>query len=426
MDEPTALEDIYAATDAVVAEATAAATAEGSAAEESAAPESETAVVETDESEEAAEESTDESAEETDIEPELSEDFSDLLSDIPTTESLLNEHKRVPTATKEALTSLAEGWRLDREKLDAIGGADAVEVLKPLAQVLTSAEPDEQSRIGAWSQLYAANPETAMLMMMDVSEFLMNDSGDPRYKAIAEKGDVVLERVFGRTAEHIRDLIKLEEGGYVDVKNDLTLLQSEGTGSSLYKKLEDKLAESTLRINELTRLVENPELIGDNSAPLKAMESELNKRITEGIAPFRERGKWTEDSKLTQIALRGIMAELKESDEYKNASTFVRQFGQFDADKMPLGLRTALNTLVRKATGRFGDDVISINKEWRERSQTSDNAVVKEKVDREVKPKAEPISTESQYWNGSIPLDPNLAKIYQTTDSVVREAAKAR
>ena len=332
--ELTALRE---ARDAVIAEP--AAEEAESAVIEDTATEVEDAATDADEVETAVEDETVEVDAETDeteaadeTEEASDDSFDDLLEDIPSNEAILNAHKRIPQATKDALVEFADGWRNTKAQLDSLGGEEGVKLLTPLSSVLTKAEITEADSYDALAPLLVTNP-TAMVEVLKYAAEGVLFNTDPAFKVMAEQGDKVLQNRFGEgyDAERIEKLVALEKSGYIDSDADFDTLKAQGVDSDLFQSQQTKLTEASDRIKELENLVKNPHLIEQKSAQQvnaqKDLETELTTRVSQSVTPFRERGRWGEASPLTQLAMRDVLNTLKDSPDYKEAAKLVSQYG---------------------------------------------------------------------------------------------------
>ena len=380
---------------------------------------SETTELDTTESETVDDESTEsEEVIETD-----DSNFQDLLDEIPSNDQILKTHTRIANSAKEDLVRFADGWRNTKATLDTIGGEKGAEILQPLAQILLSPDVGSNDTFEAWSSIVATNPVAAHQMLFDgAANLLFTKENTPMAREMSKYGDAVLEQRFGDgvNADKIDKLLMLEKGGYINLDEDLQLLQAEGTDSSLFQQQQTILEEQQRKIQELTDLVNNPEKITQQTVAstnaMKDFEAELQQRINTGITPFRERGRWGEESALTKTVMRGLVAELKESGEYKEALSFVRQYGSIkQGDIIPFPLEQKLYTLVNKAKGKFSAEVMAINKELRALAETSQNAKVKEEVKEVTKPKAVPVAPSRTFSNNPFGL-PELEAIYAESD----------
>ena len=370
-----------------------------------------------DESEEAA----------TDTDETSDDSFDDLLEDIPSNEAILNAHKRIPQATKDALVEYADGWRQTKAQLDGIGGEQGAKLLTPLSTVLTKAEITESDSYDALAPVLVTNP-TAMVEVLKYAAEGVLFNTDPAFKQMAEQGDKVLQNRFGEgyNAERIEKLVALEQGGYIDSDADFDTLKAQGVDSDLYQAQQTKLNEQKEQIAKLENLVNNPHLIEQKTSQQvnaqKDLETELTTRVSQSVTPFRERGRWGETSPLTQLAMRDVLNSLKDTPDYKEAAKLVSQYGNLkNGESIPFPVEAKLSNLVRQAKGKFGELVLAINKERRVIDESSSNATIKKEV-KETVPKAEVIASTSHYDNG-IPIDPEIAKLRAIRDAALAQAA---
>lgn len=361
-----------------------------------------------------------------DIEEASDDSFDDLLDDIPSNEAILNAHKRIPQATKDALVQYADGWRQTKQQIDSIGGEQGIKLLSPLSNALTKAEITEADSYDALAPLLVTNP-TAMVEVLKYAAEGVLFNQDPAFKPMAEQGDKVLQGRFGEgyTAERIEKLVALEQSGYIDSTVDFETLQAQGVDSDLFQTQQQKLTEADTRIKELENLVNNPHLIEQKSAQqtnaLKDLDVELSQRVIQSVTPFRERGRWAETSPLTQVVTENILNTLKNTPEYKEAVKFVSQYGNLkQGDTIPYPIQTKLDVLSRMAKGKFGELVSAINKERRMVDESSTNAVIAKKV-KETVPKAEVIKSTEEYVSG-IPIHSEVQKLRAIRDAAIASA----
>lgn len=376
------------------------------------------------EEEEGEEAGTDDTA---DTAEEASDDsFDDLLQEIPSNETILNAHKRIPQATKDALVEYASLARDANAKIDALGGDTGVELLSPLANVLTKAEITEHDSYAAIAPLIVANSTGTVEMLKWASKNILFNT-DPNFKPMAHEGDEVLQNRFGTgyTAERIDKLVKLEQSGYIDANADFETLQAAGVDNELFQSQQATLAEQTARITELENLVNNPHLIERKTAQQvnaqKDLETELSRAVSQSVTPFRERGRWGEQSPLTQVVTENILNVLKNTPEYKEAAHFVAQFGSLkQGDVIPHAIQVKLNTLTNMAKGKFGEMVRAINAERRSMDERSSNVAIKEKA-KETVPTAQPMVSQDHYASG-IPLHSGVAQLQAIRDAAIAGA----
>lgn len=328
---------------------------------------------------------------ETDTDDADQEDFAPL-DEIPTAEELQKFPRTNPEA-KAKMVELADGWRETKVKLESVGGEKGVEVLQPLAQILTKAEASNEELDTALSSILNENQEVGTQLLAAGAYLMLNYADDPKIKsygdriaqftfgatpeALREIGSVVKE--FDTNAEHIKDLLKLEAAGMItDADHDA--FRANYGGSELYDK---QLAEIERLKAENATIKANPqallEPIVDSSQAVRDFEQTLLERIETGVAPIRETGRWTADMVLAKTVNDAIMASLRDEPEYKEALKVLRRDGDFRKDN--LAMTTALATLSGKAKGRFQQAVRGINADLRKISETSLNA--KRKVDTE-------------------------------------------
>lgn len=376
-------------------------------------------------------------AEESEVEPEESatdtdetsdDSFDDLLEDIPSNEAILNTHKRIPQATKDALVEYATMARETKAQIESVGGEEGIKLLAPLSNVLTKAEVTADDALNALAPLLRTNPD-AMADVFALASRVVLFTDDPNFRQFAERGDAVLQTRFGEgyDAARIEKLVALEQSGYIDSNADYESLQAEGVDSKLFQTQQETLNEQKQRIQELENLVNNPHLIEQKTTQQvnaqKDLETELTARVAQSVTPFRERGRWGETSPLTQLAMRDVLNSLKDTPDYKEAAKLVSQYGHLKSgESIPFPVEAKLSTLVRQAKGKFGELVLAINKERRVIDESSSNATIKEKV-KETVPKAEEIKP-TLYYNNGVPIDPDVAKLRAEFDAAVAQASR--
>lgn len=379
------------------------------------------------ETDEAAEESveTDDAAETDDTEPVGHDDeLSALLEDIPSPESINAEFNRVPLAARERMISLADGWRQDRALIEEIGGRDTAEILKPIADMLHKSERSSDDLVSALGSLATMNPlATAELLVKGANEVLFNTDQSPAMRDAAMAGDAVLEARFGEgvTAEHIEKLVMLEQGGYIDVENDMSILESEGTGSKLFESQKAVIDNQNAKIAELENLIKNPDQIKKDTGSSRLLDTELERRFSEGTEPFRERVRWGKDSALMQIASKAILSDLRNDPEYKEAVALAKQAGQL-GEKLPTAVERKLYVLTNKAKAKFAEYATGVNKDVAGMAQTSQNAKLS-KESPKVTPKPVVLqNVPTSTFGGVLSIDDKLAAIYGETDNKLRAA----
>jgi hypothetical protein len=343
--------------------------------------------------------------------------FQDLLEDIPSDETLKTVMNRIPQASKDAMVQLRDGWKADREILESLGGTDGAKVFQPVAEMLNKAEastPDFQAGVKAMFEVNA--PATVGMIAEAAEELLFNRESSPDARAVAKLGDAILTNRFGVTSTDIEKYALLQKGGF-NVDEELEIWNNEGSRSTLFENQAKTISEQETKIQELTRLVENPDLItqGTNTNAVKDLDDEIAKRVAEGIVPFRDRVRWEQGSPLERLTLQALTAELKDSPEYKEAVKFVTKSGSLRAgDVIPQTVERLLYLITQKSKGRFGTEAVEINKQLRKLSDTSLNAK-REKEVKETKPKSVAVSAPSHNAAASMygqTLGEELAALY--------------
>ncbi len=325
-----------------------------------------------------------ESAEE--LEEESADNFQDLLDPIPTPESLLAKHKRIPQETKDELVNLVTNWRQTHEQLQKFGGEEGVKVFEPVINLIRDPSPSQEAVQDAYAALFGANQQATLQMTFETARFFLSD--EAKQMGHGAIGDRILESVFGVDGQTIRDYIQLEKAGYIDRENDLKLLDSEGVGSSLFEKQQSEIDQLRAELREANERIANPEklLKKEQVEATTSFEEKVVNRITEATDPFVERGRWGKDSPLTKVVRNALVAELKNEPEFKSAIKAVQQNGENYA------IQQAVNTLVNKAKARMDNYNREINGQFKQRTETSRNAVVKEKVEQ-TRPKSESLKS---------------------------------
>jgi len=427
MDIESELQALAEARDSAMSEAAAVDT-ESPAIEEDAVAEVDDAAADVEEVEVAEESEAEPEESATDTDETSDDSFDDLLEDIPSNEAILNTHKRIPQATKDALVEYATMAWETKAQIESVGGEEGIKLLAPLSNVLTKAEVTADDALNALAPLLRTNPD-AMADVFALASRVVLFTDDPNFRQFAERGDAVLQTRFGEgyDAARIEKLVALEQSGYIDSNADFESLQAEGVDSKLFQTQQETLNEQKQRIQELENLVNNPHLIEQKTTQQvnaqKDLETELTARVAQSVTPFRERGRWGEASPLTQLAMRDVLNSLKDTPDYKEAAKLVSQYGHLKSgESIPFPVEAKLSTLVRQAKGKFGELVLAINKERRVIDESSSNATIKEKV-KETVPKAEEIKP-TLYYNNGVPIDPDVAKLRAEFDAAVAQAGR--
>mgnify|MGYP001445056651 FL=1 len=427
MDIESELQALAEARDSAMSEAATVDT-ESPAIEEDAVAEVDDAAADVEEVEVAEESEAEPEESATDTDETSDDSFDDLLEDIPSNEAILNTHKRIPQATKDALVEYATMARETKAQIESVGGEEGIKLLAPLSNVLTKAEVTADDALNALAPLLRTNPD-AMADVFALASRVVLFTDDPNFRQFAERGDAVLQTRFGEgyDAARIEKLVALEQSGYIDSNADFESLQAEGVDSKLFQTQQETLNEQKQRIQELENLVNNPHLIEQKTTQQvnaqKDLETELTARVAQSVTPFRERGRWGEASPLTQLAMRDVLNSLKDTPDYKEAAKLVSQYGHLKSgESIPFPVEAKLSTLVRQAKGKFGELVLAINKERRVIDESSSNATIKEKV-KETVPKAEEIKP-TLYYNNGVPIDPDVAKLRAEFDAAVAQAGR--
>ncbi len=427
MDIESELQALAEARDSAMSEAATVDT-ESPAIEEDAVAEVDDAAADVEEVEVAEESEAEPEESATDTDETSDDSFDDLLEDIPSNEAILNTHKRIPQATKDALVEYATIARETKAQIESVGGEEGIKLLATLSNVLTKAEVTADDALNALAPLLRTIPD-AMADVFALASRVVLFTDDPNFRQFAERGDAVLQTRFGEgyDAARIEKLVALEQSGYIDSNADYESLQAEGVDSKLFQTQQETLNEQKQRIQELENLVNNPHLIEQKTTQQvnaqKDLETELTARVAQSVTPFRERGRWGETSPLTQLAMRDVLNSLKDTPDYKEAAKLVSQYGHLKSgESIPFPVEAKLSTLVRQAKGKFGELVLAINKERRVIDESSSNATIKEKV-KETVPKAEEIKP-TLYYNNGVPIDPDVAKLRAEFDAAVAQAGR--
>ena len=356
-----------------------------------------------------------ESSEVAEPEVDTTESFDDL-EEIPSAETINAKFNRVSKEAREAMVEYTENWRSAKENLDKVGGEVGVGIFAPMANALTKPELTPEEAVQSLTPMFKANADVTSDMIMTGAVALLTNK-DPQFKQFNEKGDAILEYIFGDgyTADRLERLVALEKSGYVDADGDYTTLQGQGTDSTLFQTQQETINTQKAELEQLRTLVENPHLIQQQTDAVKDLDVELNKRVDAKVTKLRERARWGAESALTKLVMENIVNTLKAKEAYKNASRIVTKHGKLDSD-IPHAVEANLLTLTTEANKMFSDYVTAINAESRKRDETSVNTVVKEKV-KETTPKAEP-TTDDRYSHLPTRLRDQLANIYAETDAV--------
>lgn len=367
--------------------------------------------VETDES--ATDEESSSEAAETEVD--TTESFDDL-EEIPNADIINAKFNRVSKEAREAMVSYAENWRSVKENLDKVGGETGVGIFAPIASALTKPELTPEEAVQSLTPMFQANADVTSDMIMTGAVALLTNR-DPQFKQFNEKGDAILEYIFGDgyTAERLERLVALEKSGYVNADEDYSILQGQGTDSTLFQTQQETINAQKAELTRLQKLVENPHLIEQQTDAVKDLDAELNKRVEAKVTELRERARWKPDSPLTKLVMENIVNTLKAKDAYKNASRIVAKHGKLDS-VIPHAVEANLFTLTTEANKMFRELVTAINAESRKRDETSVNTIVKDKV-KETTPKAQVIESD-RYGHLPTRLRDQLAEIYSRTDSV--------
>lgn len=415
------LEAIYAPTTEAAVTEDAPAADEVDETESAAATDEDTAAADEteDEAAEDAETESDESADESEVSHPAEDSFDDLLDTIPSDEALLARNPRIPDVTKTELVTLAETARTATATLSRIGNEAGVAILEPVHNLLTKAERVDADHMSALASMWQTNQEaTSELLYMGAMGVLFNTNKDELGKQQAAIGDAILNERFGMNADSIEKLALLVNDGIVDIDEGMTLLSAEGTDSPLYQSQQKTITALTDQVKELTDLVANPERITQPSQAeqnaLTALDAEIEKRLADGIAPFRERVRWGESSQLAKTVTNALLAELRSDPDYKEAVRFAKSQGI--GENIPYTINQKIFTLVNKGKSKFALLAADINKELKGVTATSLNAKVKEKV-KETKPQAVETKPRAGMFGGALTNDPELDAIYASASA---------
>lgn len=362
---------------------------------------------------------SDESADESEVSPPAEDSFDDLLDTIPTADALRAKYERIPNVAKDEMVSLADMARAKEAVLARVGGEDGVTILEPVHNLLTKAERVDADHMSALASMWQTNQEaTSELLYMGAMGVLFNTNKDELGKQQAAIGDAILNERFGMNAEKIEKLALLVNDGIVDIDDGMTLLSAEGTDSPLYQSQQKTITALTDQVKELTDLVANPERITQPSQAeqnaLTALDAEIEKRLADGIAPFRERVRWGESSQLAKTVTNALLAELRSDPDYKEAVRFAKSQGI--GENIPYTINQKIFTLVNKGKSKFALLAADINKELKGVTATSLNAKVKEKV-KETKPQAVETKPRAGMFGGALTNDPELDAIYASASA---------
>lgn len=324
------------------------------------------------------------------------DDFQDLLDPIPTRESLLAKHARIPNSAKDEMVSLAENWRAADEKLRSLGGEEGVEVLKPVLALVSDGDASSKSVTDAYGSLYKANPIAAIAMTLESAAYYI--SGENRPPAHRAVGDKILLDAFGVNADTIRDFVKLEQAGLINRDEDLKYIEGDG---SYAQKIAD---ERDALQRELADLKANPEKLvqKEQVEAVDELDADLSQRLDDGISKFLERGRWDKDSTLAQVAIKAVLADIKNDPEYKKAVKYVQSNG-YSKDFVT---QNTLQGLVNKAKTMTERMVREINGTFKVKTETSRNAEAKRKVEQ-TKPKSEILTQKKSIFDNAYTPTPD-------------------
>ncbi len=136
-------------------------------------------------------------------EEESADNFQDLLDPIPTPESLLAKHKRIPQETKDELVNLVTNWRQTHEQLQKFGGEEGVKVFEPVINLIRDPSPSQEAVQDAYAALFGANQQATLQMTFETAKFFLSD--EAKQMGHGAIGDRILESVFGVDGQTIRD-----------------------------------------------------------------------------------------------------------------------------------------------------------------------------------------------------------------------------
>lgn len=313
-------------------------------------------------------------------------DTQDLLDPLPTKDQIFQSEKwkRIPNEAKEAMAGYVEQARTFRDQMEAIGGTEAIELFKPVSNLLTKPDPTVEDSVGAYASLFKANHIAAARMVIDASTHFLN-SDEPGFKDV---GAAIVRDVFGDgvTVERLRGLLKLEEAGFVNLDEDLPAV--EENGSTLFKKQETALSQAQQKIRELEDLIKNPEKIASASEVNAEAEftKDFDKRFTDAVTPFIQRGRWTEAKALSQFVSNAILSELRNDPQYKDVVKHVKQNGAYSAENATFAVRQAVNSLINKAKARYDAAIKGVNADLKNLAGSSRNANLKKEIEKQTKP----------------------------------------
>lgn len=430
MDNTTDLQAIYDETAADLSESAADSVTEETVTEEVAETTEDGAAVDTPEDAADTEETTDETEVSDETEESESTDspsdesFQDLLEDIPSDETLNSKLTRTPQPVKDLAFELRNGWQAEKAITASIGGEEGAKVLAPIYKAINTPVENftPENAAEAISSLVMSNGAVAAKILEEGAQnLLFNTEDGPLWEDARKIGDRVAMKRFGVDSATIDKMVLLSKEGWFDVNADFETLKATGADSNVFQALQAENKAKDDEIKRLSELVENPHLIRTETKQAQnavtEMETDLLTRIEEGIKPFQQRGRWDGAPRLTQTTLKAVMAEIKDSPEYKDALALVRQYGSFKQSDgtLPFPLQGKVLTLINKAKGRFGEELAGINSELRNRAQAPTN--VQKEIKKETKPKAAPVAAIPSHFGGAVELDPELAKIYREADA---------
>jgi hypothetical protein len=260
------------------------------------------------------------------------------------------------------------------------------------------------------------NRDATLLGILE-STSIMLEGIDPIFKLI---GDELMQKTFGNgvTTGHIRNLVALEQAGYIQMEEDMKTLGENTDAGSLFARLTEDNRSLKSQLAETNAILNDPEKLAarTTSKADQVFETDFDAKIQEAVTPFLEKGKWKADSALAKHVLPSIINGLKNEPEYRAVKSFVAKDG-YTAEKMPFAVSSAMNTLTNKAKARVAKAISEINADLR--SKPTLNAVVKEKV-VETKPKSVPLVDRpySSGIRGSISIDREEDELFKRTIGV--------
>lgn len=312
-------------------------------------------VVEADETPEADE--TEESVESDDDSPvveELEEE-----SFIPADDKI--DKLRIPKEDREQLKKVAQLARDANEKLENFGEF-GLNVLEPLAKVITKASISDDEGAQILHQMAEANGEVTYQLLFGGATALMQDP---------EAANQLLGSVFkaeNATVDNIKSLLKLDKEGYID--RDFLTEDTE----VLALKEENERLKGEIKAKNLPK----PDIRGERAS--KDFETDFHQEIPQKLEGIFQKVSWDKEGQLAKLVTELIAYRLKSDEKYKDTSDFLQQTGSYRNGDKRVGVADAnLMVLKNKALAQGTEMIREIQKEFKAISERSRNRVLAEK-----------------------------------------------